>query len=222
MPHERIVQFHLAGHANCGTHLIDTHDDHVINPVWELYRLAHQLTGGVSTLLEWDAKIPEFPVVHAEVLKARHFMDADNALLNSASDRPCLLSDRPSLCRESLASISPEQWSEAKLVPVACLRLLALQYPVHEYASAVKRGQQPTLPTHISPCDSTKLYRAATRRLTNGISSAAGALRGVYGRRKSSPWPRIFAHSTSTSLRLNCEVGSSVGRRMVCFSQSKL
>jgi uncharacterized protein (UPF0276 family) len=74
VPHERIVQCHLAGHTNLGTHIIDTHDDHVINPVWELYRLAHQLTGGVSTLLEWDAKIPEFPVVHAEVLKAKQFM----------------------------------------------------------------------------------------------------------------------------------------------------
>ena len=46
----------------------------MIDPVWELYRLAHQLTGGVSTLLEWDAKIPPFPVVHAEVLKAKQFM----------------------------------------------------------------------------------------------------------------------------------------------------
>lgn len=34
------------------------------------YRSAHQLTGGVSTLLEWGAKITDFPVVHAEVLKA--------------------------------------------------------------------------------------------------------------------------------------------------------
>jgi hypothetical protein len=42
--------------------------------VWELYRLAHRLTGGASTLLEWDARIPEFPVVHAEVLKARRYM----------------------------------------------------------------------------------------------------------------------------------------------------
>jgi hypothetical protein len=71
VPHDRVVQFHLAGHTNCGTHLIDTHDGHVIDRVWELYRLAHELTGGVSTLLEWDAKIPEFPVLHAEVLKAR-------------------------------------------------------------------------------------------------------------------------------------------------------
>jgi uncharacterized protein (UPF0276 family) len=74
VPYDRVVQFHLAGHTNCRTHLIDTHDNHVIDPVWELYRLAHEMTGGASTLLEWDAHIPEFPVVHAEVLKARQYM----------------------------------------------------------------------------------------------------------------------------------------------------
>ncbi len=74
VPHERIVQVHLAGHTDCGTHRIDTHDNHVIDPVWELYRLAHQFTGGVATLLEWDAKIPPFPVVHEEVLKAKQYM----------------------------------------------------------------------------------------------------------------------------------------------------
>lgn len=74
LPHERVVQFHLAGHTDRGTHLIDTHDQQVIDPVWELYRLAHQLTGGAATLLEWDANIPEFPVVHAEVLKSRTYL----------------------------------------------------------------------------------------------------------------------------------------------------
>ena len=67
---------HLAGHTNCRTHLIDTHDSHVIDPVWQLYRLAHELTGGTASLLEWDAKIPPFPVVHAEILKARQYMAA--------------------------------------------------------------------------------------------------------------------------------------------------
>jgi uncharacterized protein len=76
VPHRRVVQFHLAGHTDCGTHRIDTHDNHVIDPVWELYRLAHQRTGGASTLVEWDARIPEFPVVHAEVLKAKQYMGA--------------------------------------------------------------------------------------------------------------------------------------------------
>lgn len=74
LPHRRIVQMHLAGHTNCRTHLLDTHDGHVVDPVWDLYREAHRLTGGVASLLEWDAKIPPFPVVHAEVLKARQYM----------------------------------------------------------------------------------------------------------------------------------------------------
>ena len=46
----------------------------MIDPVWELYRIAHRRTDGVSTLLEWDDKIPPFPVAHAEVLKAKQFM----------------------------------------------------------------------------------------------------------------------------------------------------
>jgi uncharacterized protein (UPF0276 family) len=83
LPAERIVQMHIAGHTNLGTHIIDTHDGHVIDPVWELYRLAHLRTGGVSTLLEWDAKIPPFEVVHAEVLKAKQFMSENLTVVPS-------------------------------------------------------------------------------------------------------------------------------------------
>jgi uncharacterized protein (UPF0276 family) len=76
IPPDRIAYIHLAGHTNFGTHILDTHIGPVIDPVWELYRLAHQLTGGRSTLLEWDEEIPTFPVVHREVLKARKYMEA--------------------------------------------------------------------------------------------------------------------------------------------------
>jgi len=76
IPAQRIAQFHLAGHTNMGSYLLDTHDGHVVDPVWDLYRMAHELTGGRSTLLEWDAKIPPFDVVHAEVLKARQYVEA--------------------------------------------------------------------------------------------------------------------------------------------------
>ncbi len=79
VPPKRVVQFHLAGHTNCGTHLIDTHDGPVIDAVWELYRRAHRLTGGASTLLEWDARIPELSVVHAEALKAREYVTEGRA-----------------------------------------------------------------------------------------------------------------------------------------------
>ena len=87
VPHERVVQFHLAGHTHCGTHCIDTHDGHVVDPVWELYARAQELTGRVSTLLEWDARIPEFEVVHAEVLKAKQNFDAPSPLF-SRGPRP--------------------------------------------------------------------------------------------------------------------------------------
>lgn len=75
LAHESVVQFHLAGHSNQGTHLIDTHDDFVVDAVWKLFRQAYELTGGAATLLEWDARIPSFEVVHAEVLKARSVVE---------------------------------------------------------------------------------------------------------------------------------------------------
>ena len=37
IPSERVVQMHLAGHSDCGTHLLDTHDAAVSEPVWELF-----------------------------------------------------------------------------------------------------------------------------------------------------------------------------------------
>jgi uncharacterized protein len=74
LPHDHIVQMHIAGHQHCGDYIIDTHDSKVEHEVWKLFHLAWQLTGGVSTLLEWDSKIPEFEVYHAELMKAKEFM----------------------------------------------------------------------------------------------------------------------------------------------------
>jgi uncharacterized protein (UPF0276 family) len=74
IPADRIVQFHLAGHADCGTHIIDTHDGVVVDRVWQLYRYACRRTSGAATLVEWDSKIPAFDVLHAEALKARAYL----------------------------------------------------------------------------------------------------------------------------------------------------
>jgi uncharacterized protein len=71
LPADRVVQYHVAGHTNKGTHIIDTHSDHALPEVWELYRRATSRTGNVSTLYEWDEDIPSFEVLHAEALKAR-------------------------------------------------------------------------------------------------------------------------------------------------------
>jgi uncharacterized protein (UPF0276 family) len=70
VPWERVVQIHLAGHSDMGTHCIDTHSDHVIDEVWALYSEAHRRAGPRSTLLEWDEDIPDFETVHAEAKKA--------------------------------------------------------------------------------------------------------------------------------------------------------
>ncbi len=77
IPHDRVVQFHLAGHENLGTHIVDTHDHPVLDSVWELYRLAWQRTGAAATLLEWDNHIPPFPELQAELLKARAYMQGE-------------------------------------------------------------------------------------------------------------------------------------------------
>jgi len=76
IPADRVVQIHLAGHTNKGTHILDTHSDHVVDEVWQLYRRVYQRMGGIATLLEWDEAIPDFDTVHAEALKARNYRTA--------------------------------------------------------------------------------------------------------------------------------------------------
>ena len=70
-----MVQVHLAGHTDNGTHCIDTHDGHVIDAVWALYAQVHRTAGRRATLLEWDAKIPAFPDLQQELRKAARFRD---------------------------------------------------------------------------------------------------------------------------------------------------
>jgi uncharacterized protein len=86
-PFEQVVQLHLAGHQHCGTHIVDTHDQPVSDAVWELFRYAWQHSGGAATLLEWDGDVPDFERVHAEVLRARSFIDgAINSSIDSTID----------------------------------------------------------------------------------------------------------------------------------------
>ena len=71
LPLDRIGQIHLAGHTDAGTHLIDTHDHPVPPPVWAIYREAVRRFGPVSTLVEWDDRIPSFEELVAEADRAR-------------------------------------------------------------------------------------------------------------------------------------------------------
>ena len=71
LPVERIAQFHLAGHRDCGTHLLDTHDHPVSDAVWELYDYAVYRFGPLPTLIEWDDRIPSFSELAAVAAQAR-------------------------------------------------------------------------------------------------------------------------------------------------------
>ncbi len=75
LPYDRVLQIHLAGHRDEGDHLHDTHDNYVCDAVWQLYSQVYPLTGGVSTLLEWDANFISFEETWSEALKAKKFQE---------------------------------------------------------------------------------------------------------------------------------------------------
>lgn len=74
VPVDRVRQFHLAGHEDQGTHLLDSHSNSVHDSVWELYKKTLLHLGPLPTLIEWDNNIPEFPVLYAEAAKAQGLM----------------------------------------------------------------------------------------------------------------------------------------------------
>jgi hypothetical protein len=84
VPGERVFQIHLAGHSENGALLIDTHDHAVRDEVWDLYARVLRRIGPVSTLIEWDDRIPELDVLVQEVERARAVAAA--ALAGGESD----------------------------------------------------------------------------------------------------------------------------------------
>jgi uncharacterized protein (UPF0276 family) len=66
----RVAELHLAGHRECGTHLLDTHDRLVAEPVWALYARAVRRLGPRPTLIEWDANVPTLEVLLGESRRA--------------------------------------------------------------------------------------------------------------------------------------------------------
>lgn len=69
---KRIKQIHLSGHCNKGTHIIDTHDNFVVEEVWNLYKYTiNKSQRIINTMIEWDDNIPEFPVLYQELQKAK-------------------------------------------------------------------------------------------------------------------------------------------------------
>lgn len=71
IPARRVWQIHLAGHSDFGSHVIDTHDHPVADPVWELYRTAIRRLGPVSTMIERDDAIPPLAELLDELQRAK-------------------------------------------------------------------------------------------------------------------------------------------------------
>jgi uncharacterized protein (UPF0276 family) len=84
IPVDRVGQFHLAGHQDRGAIVIDTHEGHVVDAVWELFRHAVARFGDVPSLIEWDEGVPELDILLAESRKAQAL--ADEVLSRSARE----------------------------------------------------------------------------------------------------------------------------------------
>jgi len=73
-------EIHLAGHFATtdgqGSALcIDAHDSPVIDEVLALFESVIARAGPLSTLVEWDNDVPEWPVLLSEVIKAQDYLD---------------------------------------------------------------------------------------------------------------------------------------------------
>lgn len=79
LPH--VQEIHLAGHTSQADDkgrplLIDTHNRPIDEIVWDLYAHTITRTGPLPTLIEWDADVPEWPVLKLEAERAEAIMVA--------------------------------------------------------------------------------------------------------------------------------------------------
>jgi uncharacterized protein len=73
LPLERVVQIHLAGHADYDSYIVDTHDCPPSPSVLDIYRKVYLQTEGVSTLLEWDDQFLSLEETWKVAMKAKEF-----------------------------------------------------------------------------------------------------------------------------------------------------
>ena len=76
IPGERVYQIHLAGHSYQNNLIVDTHDQDVSDPVFDLYAQAIQRLGRISTMIERDDNIPEIGHLIDELTHARQIADS--------------------------------------------------------------------------------------------------------------------------------------------------
>ena len=83
IPSDLVAQVHLAGHADLGTHLFDTHSRPVCDEVWRLFERVIARLPGVPVLVEWDEDIPAFERLEQEAARAA-------AIANAAASNGCV------------------------------------------------------------------------------------------------------------------------------------
>jgi uncharacterized protein (UPF0276 family) len=135
----RVQQFHLAGHSDYGDYVIDTHDHDIPTSVWALYQAALKRFGPVSTMIERDANIPDFPELYQELRQAQEIANLTlpnnpqlqrsrlgNQQLTSTQKNTANTQSMPLGSREPLANKKPL----ADQVPLASQMPLADQKPL--------------------------------------------------------------------------------------------
>lgn len=90
IPAQRVQQIHLAGHSNMGEYIIDTHDEPIADPVFDLYGYTCRRLGPVSAMIERDDNIPPLAELIAELARVRQ----------AASENPIMETLRPLLSNE--------------------------------------------------------------------------------------------------------------------------
>jgi uncharacterized protein (UPF0276 family) len=83
-PLECVGEIHLAGHVMQSDDegdllLIDSHDGPVADAVWKLYEIVIRRCGPIPTLIEWDSKIPAWPILRAEAEAAQAILDQNRS-----------------------------------------------------------------------------------------------------------------------------------------------
>ncbi|MCB0348950.1 MAG: DUF692 domain-containing protein [Bdellovibrionales bacterium] len=75
IPWQRVGQVHLAGPTDKGSHMIDTHDQPVREETWKLYQSMLRRYKPITTMIEWDDKIPPLTELIGHLDVARRFVN---------------------------------------------------------------------------------------------------------------------------------------------------
>jgi hypothetical protein len=95
VPRDRVRQFHLGGHEDHGHLVIDTHDHPVCEAVWSLYRAAVGRFGPRATLIERDARVPDFAVLAEEARRAETVLEGRKGVPSKPTEPARPLAVRP-------------------------------------------------------------------------------------------------------------------------------